>query len=251
VAEDVKVLMFESTRELLFNAAKHARVASAKVGLRQIEGLTLQITVSDNGPGFDPAKMKAPGESGAGFGLLSIRERLDLIGGKLEIESAPGSGSRFFMTAPLLQAEAAVEPTEARREAPPVPPLEPSAQIRVLLADDHAVMRQSLALMLSQEPDIEVIGEAQDGGEAVELAARLRPDVILMDIGMPGVNGIDATRSINGAYPEICVIGLSMYEEGDRSQAIRSAGATDYVTKSAPKARLIAAIRGCMRSSSD
>ncbi|MBI5579600.1 MAG: response regulator, partial [Deltaproteobacteria bacterium] len=251
VAEDVKVLLFESTRELLFNAAKHARVATAKVGFRQIEGKTLQVTVSDNGPGFDPAKMKQLGESGAGFGLFSIRERLDLIGGKLEIDSTPGSGSRIFLTAPLLQTEAAVEPTEARREAPPVSPPEPGAQIRVLLADDHAVMRQSLAFMLSQEPDIEVVGEAQDGGEAVELAGKLRPDVILMDISMPGVNGIDATRSINGAYPEICVIGLSMHEEGERSQAIRSAGATDYVTKSAPKAHLVAAIRGCMRDSSD
>jgi DNA-binding NarL/FixJ family response regulator len=108
-------------------------------------------------------------------------------------------------------------------------------------------MRQSLALMLNQEADIEVVGEAQDGAEAVELAEKLRPDVILMDISMPGMSGIDATRSISKAYPGIRIIGLSMYEEGERSQAILNAGAVDYVTKSAPKAHLIAAIRECMR----
>jgi signal transduction histidine kinase/CheY-like chemotaxis protein len=247
VAEDVKVLLFESTRELLFNAAKHARVGVVQVVLRQIEGKTLQVAVSDNGPGFDPAHMKAPGESGVGFGLLSIRERLALIGGRLEIDSAPGNGSRFCLTAPLLHARDAAEPGEARPETPPACPPEEGARIRVLLADDHAVMRQSLALMLSQERDIDVVGEAQDGAEAVELAGKLKPDVILMDISMPGMSGIDATRSIGAAYPEICVIGLSMYEEGERSQAIRNAGAIDYVTKSAPRAHLIAAIRDCMR----
>ena len=251
VAEDVKILLFESTRELLFNAAKHARVAAARVVLRQIEGTELQVMVSDNGPGFDPAKMKAPGESGTGFGLLSIRERLGLIGGRLEIDSAPGNGSRFSLTVPLLQATAGVEEAAARQEAPPVCLPEPGARIRVLVADDHAVMRQSLALMLSQEPDIEVVGEAQDGAEAVTLAENLRPDVILMDISMPGMNGIEATRSISAVHSQICVIGLSMYEEGERSQAIRDAGATDYVTKSAPKAHLIAAIRGCMGGGSD
>jgi CheY-like chemotaxis protein len=248
MAEDVKVLLFESTRELLFNAAKHARVAEAQVFLRQTESKSLQIVVSDNGPGFDPAKMKAPGESGAGFGLLSIRERLGLIGGRLEVDSAPGNGSRFVLTVPLTPAEVAGEPAEARRETLPVNPAEASAPIRVLLADDHAVMRQSLAFLLSQEPDIEIVGEAQDGIEAVTLAGKLRPDVILMDISMPGMNGIDATQSVTGAHPEISVIGLSMYEEGERSHAIRSAGAIDYVTKSAPKAQLIAAIRNCMRS---
>jgi signal transduction histidine kinase/ActR/RegA family two-component response regulator len=247
--EDVKVLLFEATRELLFNAAKHARVAAAQVTLQPIEGKALQVLVGDNGPGFDPANMKTPGQSGAGFGLLSIRERLALLGGTLEIDSAPGNGSRICVTAPLFQAAAAAEPAESdRTEILPVGPPESCAPIRVLLADDHAVMRQSLALMLGQERDIEIVGEAQDGAEAVELADTLKPDVILMDISMPGMNGVDATRIIRGAHPEICVIGLSMYEEGECSQAIRSAGAADYVTKSAPKAHLIAAIRDRMRA---
>ena len=101
LAEDVMVLLFESVRELLFNAVKHAHAESASVNLRQLEGKDLQITVSDNGAGFDATKIKAAGEIGGGFGLFSIRERLLLIGGRLEIDSAPGMGSRFTLTAPI------------------------------------------------------------------------------------------------------------------------------------------------------
>lgn len=103
VADDVKVLLFESVRELLFNAVKHARVNSVTLTLRQTEGRTLQITVCDDGTGFDPAGLKLAGETGGGFGLFSICERLDLIGGKLEIQSAPGHGSRFVLTAPVVR----------------------------------------------------------------------------------------------------------------------------------------------------
>jgi signal transduction histidine kinase len=104
--EDVRILLFESTRELLFNAVKHAKVDSAKVTLRQLDGGSIQITVSDNGVGFDYSKMKRPGETGAGLGIFSIAERLSLIGGSLEICSTPGQGSRFVLTAPIRYADA-------------------------------------------------------------------------------------------------------------------------------------------------
>ena len=99
--EDLRVLLFESIRELLFNAVKHANVESACVDLRIISAHELQILVSDAGPGFDPAKLKNAGVDGGGFGLFSIKERLSLIGGSMEIDSAPGNGSRFVLTAPF------------------------------------------------------------------------------------------------------------------------------------------------------
>jgi signal transduction histidine kinase len=105
-AEDVKVLLFESVRELLFNAVKHANVSSVTVNLGQVEGNALRITVSDAGTGFDPASLKLAGQIGGGFGLFSIRERLDLIGGNLEIDSSPGKGSRFILTAPSVRESA-------------------------------------------------------------------------------------------------------------------------------------------------
>ncbi len=115
----------------------------------------------------------------------------------------------------------------------------------MLLVDDHVVMRQGLSHLLGMEPDIEVVGEASDGRTAVEMAGRLRPDVVMMDINMPGMDGIEATRLIHAQFPDVRVIGLSMFEEGERAQAMRDAGAVNYLTKSGPSDALVAAIRAC------
>jgi DNA-binding NarL/FixJ family response regulator len=121
-------------------------------------------------------------------------------------------------------------------------------KIRILVADDHAILRQGLAQLLNQEPDIEVIGEAADGEAAVELARKLQPDVILMDIAMPKLSGIEATRVIHNDFPNIRIIGLSMFEKSDRAQAMRAAGAVNYLTKSDPSTDLISAIRLTMNT---
>jgi CheY-like chemotaxis protein len=193
--------------------------------------------------------LKKAGEIGGGFGLFSIRERLDMLGGRMEIDSSPGHGSRFTLTVPLAQCAALAPPVAA------VPQPTPSAQaaeiasglpgvrIRVLLADDHAITRKGLRQLLGEEPDILIVGEATDGLEAVELAGGLHPDVLLMDINMPRLNGVNATRAIHQAHPAIRIIGLSMFEDHERAQAMHDAGAVDYVTKGAPINDLIAAIR--------
>jgi CheY-like chemotaxis protein len=236
--EEMKILVFETVRELLFNCAKHSGVQRAEVGIALTDG-TLYVTVSDEGVGFDPLKHAKPGKMGTGFGLFGVRERLQLVGGSLEIASAPGAGCRFHLRVPLGMGDGSgdVHPSPG-----------PSAQrIRVLLVDDHAVVRQGLSMMLSKEPDIEVIGEAQDGWQALELAKRLAPDVVLMDISMPGLNGIEATRIICAELPDTRVLGLSMlYEEGESSEAIRAAGAVGYVSKGAPACDLLATLRDCM-----
>jgi DNA-binding NarL/FixJ family response regulator len=92
-------------------------------------------------------------------------------------------------------------------------------------------------------PDIEVVGAASDGQEAVEMAARLLPGVILMDMSMPKLNGIEATQVIHKEFPEIRIIGLSMFEEAERAQAMREAGAVCYLTKSGAAETIIAAVR--------
>ncbi len=100
LADDVSVFAFESVRELLLNAVKHARVSSASVSLRVSGRNSLQIAVSDAGAGFDPSGGECTSGMSGGLGLLGIRERLDLVGGKMEIDSAPGRGSRFTLTVP-------------------------------------------------------------------------------------------------------------------------------------------------------
>jgi len=101
VLQDVKVLLFESTRELLFNVVKHAQVKAATVSLRRVNGDGLEVSVSDQGIGFDPERVGRDRARGSGFGLFSIRERMDLMGGQLEIMTKQGEGSRFRLIVPL------------------------------------------------------------------------------------------------------------------------------------------------------
>jgi len=115
-------------------------------------------------------------------------------------------------------------------------------KIRVLVADDHAVLRAGMASLLNDEPDIEVVGEACDGQMAIELALDLQPDVILMDVTMPRLNGIDATRRIMAQLPRAWIIGLSMHEQESMAVAMRRAGAKAYLTKDGSSDALIDAI---------
>src|SRR4030067_650101 len=105
--------------------------------------------------------------------------------------------------------------------------------IRVLLVDDHTILRIGLRAFLRYHDDIQVIGEAQDGAEALARVAELRPDIVLMDIAMPGVNGIEATRQIRAQYPETRVLILSQYEDPQYVLALLRAGASGYIPKDA------------------
>jgi DNA-binding NarL/FixJ family response regulator len=115
--------------------------------------------------------------------------------------------------------------------------------IRILLADDHTLFRDGLRALFNSLPDTAVVGEAAAGGEAVELAEHLQPDVILMDIQMPGVNGIEATRKIVQTSPHIGVIVVTMFEDDDSVFAAMRAGARGYVLKGASQEEMLRAIR--------
>jgi len=120
-------------------------------------------------------------------------------------------------------------------------------RIRILLADDHTVLRSGLRALLSAQADLEVAGEAADGAEALRLAQTIKPDVVVMDIGMPGVSGIDATARIRRELPSTKVLILSMHDDqGYLRQALR-AGASGYVLKKAADTELLAAIRAAAR----
>ncbi len=120
-------------------------------------------------------------------------------------------------------------------------------KIRIVLADDHIILRSGLRKLLNEQPDIEVIGEANDGNEAVARTAELTPDVLLLDLSMPGLGGIDAIRNIKARMPKVTILVLSMYEdEGHFNQAFR-VGASGYIPKKAADTDLIAAIRAVNR----
>jgi len=245
--EDLRVLLFESARELLLNVIQHAHTSSARIEMSHDEAGHLRITVSDPGVGFDAKKLMKELGRADHFGLFSIRERLELLEGRLEIESSPGKGAAFSLIVPTDKLMAARLPVQTRRdysgEASNAPtPAEP--RIRVLLVDDHTVMRHGILSLLKRYSDIiEVVGEAGDGVEAVQMARKLEPDVILMDISMPKMNGLQATKEIHSELPHIRIIGLSMYDGSETEKAMLNSGATACLSKSAHSAALLTAIR--------
>ena len=119
---------------------------------------------------------------------------------------------------------------------------ESTGRIRVLVADDHPVFRRGIRAILGAEPDTELVGEATDGEEAVVLARKLQPDVILMDLNMPRVTGIEATRRILDANPNIAILMLTMFEDDKSIFAAMRAGAHGYVLKGADGAETLRAI---------
>jgi PAS domain S-box-containing protein len=247
--EDVKTLIFESVRELLVNAVKHSKARAARVSFKQVIGAGLRIAVSDEGAGFDTSRLKPPGEEG-GLGLFSVRERISLIGGRVEIDSALGKGTCVALMVPHDQADALPRPVDRMCTLAAEPQegtvRDQGTTIRVLLADDHALFRTGIERLLKNTQGLKVVGHANDGQEAIDCARKLKPDVILMDIGMPKVNGIEATRVIRRNDPDIRIVGLSMYADEERAQAMRDAGACDFKTKGCAASELVSAIRDCM-----
>lgn len=114
----------------------------------------------------------------------------------------------------------------------------------MLFADDHHVMRQGLIKLVHGQPDIHVVGQAANGQEALDQARRLGPDVVVMDVSMPLMDGVEATRRIKAELPQVRVIGLTMYEEEHIARIMREAGAEDCISKSVSPAELLKAIYG-------
>jgi CheY-like chemotaxis protein/two-component sensor histidine kinase len=233
LGENHRVLLFRAVRELFHNVVKHAHATGVNLALRR-EGEMVRIEVEDDGVGFDATEMGVGTGKEERFGLFSIRERLEHLGGSFEVFSQPGRGVRAVLVAPL-------QPEEEREGKEP-------AAVRILIAEDHRMMRDALASLLGEESGLEVVGLAADGLEAVQLAHEVEPDVVLMDINMPRMDGIEATRQITADLPKIKVIGLSIHAEQEIASQMRAAGAASFVPKSSSPEELTEAIRSAVRS---
>jgi len=121
---------------------------------------------------------------------------------------------------------------------------------RILIADDHTLVRSGLKLILSAQPDFELVGEAATGEETIVRTRELQPDVLLLDIGMPGMNGVEAARVIRQQFPEVRIVVLTMYDDDAYLQQFLQIGAAGYVMKQAADEELVSAIRAVQRGES-
>lgn len=277
--EDQSMLLFQSARELLINIVKHGKTNHARMSMTQTEG-HVTILVTDQGAGFDPA-VAGQDQTGAvpTFGLFSIRERMLALGGRLELVSAPGQGTTATLVLPLTpkavsaaNAElgmlndevSSASPMTGQQQAPTTKDaldakgehsefiiqnsaFRAPARIRVLMADDHAMVRQGLRGLLDAYADIQIVGEAANGEEAVDLAGKLQPNVVLMDVNMPRMDGIEATRRIKQESPAVLVIGLSVQNVGHVGDAMAQAGAVLVLNKEAAVEDLYQTIQSVMK----
>jgi CheY-like chemotaxis protein len=174
-----------------------------------------------------------------------------LLGGDFDIQSPPGRGTTIRISVPL-QSSAFGEPEQtvdasaaqyAEHRVESANQNSAGNAIRVMLVDDHGVMRKGLSSLLSRYKDIDVVAEAADGVQAVEVAQHINPDIILMDINMPVMDGIKATHILHSRMPRVPIIALSMHDDDLQAAVIKKAGAASFLSKSGHPDAIIAAIR--------
>ena len=219
---NTEVVLLRAAQEALTNVYRHAGASEATVTLTY-EPAGACLVVADNGCGFDTSATvghdtegsKGEGSRNEGYGLRGMRARVEQVGGHIAVRAA-GRGEHRH-----------------RRDL----------VTRVIIVDDHPVVREGLRGMLVAEPGIDVVGEASTGEEAVALAAEVLPDVVLMDLRMPGMDGAEATERIRRANPAIYVLVITTYDtDRDILRAVE-AGATGYLLKDTPRAELARAVR--------
>jgi len=254
-------------QQVLFNLVGNAVKFSAPGAEVRIaayrQGGEIVFAVSDQGPGIADDHLpylfqrfwQAPDtrHGGAGLGLTIARGIVEAHGGRIWVESSVGRGSTFSFTLPAA-AEAAREPERERDRTPddaggdgaasPVgPPDDQRPPIRVLLADDHAVLLGGLRQILDRAVDITVVGQASSGEEAIAAAEALRPDVVVMDLKMPGIGGLEATRQITAREGAPSVLALTSDTEEESLLPVLGAGGSGYVRKTHAASDLLDAVR--------
>lgn len=253
LSDDQTVLLFQSVRELLINVSKHAGTNEVTVELAENAGC-LEVIVRDEGEGFDLAAAELSASNArtgvsSKFGLFSIRERMNAIGGWFNIQSQVGQGTTATLTLPLKATQKAsldlpkdvLVTHVGDQQMKQI--IGGEKFIRILVVDDHAMVRQGLRAILETYADVQVVGEACDGIEALTAVDRLQPQVILLDINMPNKNGIEATAEIIARYPDIRIIGLSVNAGHENQQAMLKAGASMLLTKEAAVEQLYRAVQ--------
>ena len=220
LGQETETVLYRIVQESLTNIVKHAAAGHVSITLVR-KAASAVVVVEDDGSGFDPDGIR----DGA-LGIAGMRERVALVGGKLTLETSPGAGTTLVAEVPA---------PGARRGF--------AVSIRVVIVDDHAILRAGLRRVLEAEPDIDVVGEAPSAERAVFEAISGQPDVVLMDVMMPGKTGIEGMPAVLQAVPQTKVLVLSMQDDPRYVREAFAAGASGYVLKEAADSEVVGAVR--------
>ena len=255
---DAEVTLFRIVQESLSNVHRYSGSARASMQIKVHAG-EIELTVADFGKGMHHALNSRTGKvAPLGVGIQGMKERIRQLGGKLEITSQPGKGTSVTATMSLATPEAvaasptspsaspsvsqdAAEPQDAADD--PTPARQNGSRRRILIVDDHEMLRQGLRAMLQKESDLEVCGEAIDGQDAVNQARALRPDLVILDINLPVLNGLIAVRQILRHRPKTRILVFTVHDSEQTAKEISAAGAHAYLSKGTGSDDLLRVVR--------
>ncbi len=241
---DVEVTLFRVIQESLTNVHRYSGSATASIRIRS-DGGQVALQIADSGRGIQTGKLKTSADmvSGLGVGIQGMRERMRQLGGRLEIESKPEEGTVVTAILPLPETEQIAPGESAQPSASAAPK---TARKRILIADDHEAIRHGVRLLLQGESNWEVCGEASDGQEAVDKALELNPDLMIVDLNMPAINGLDAVRRITRERPDIKLLVFTVHDSDLAMRQIMAAGAQGYLSKSQSGQEMVEVIKNLL-----
>ncbi|MNH94376.1 Transcriptional regulatory protein DegU [compost metagenome] len=215
VSKQAKMTLYRCLQESLTNAVKHGQASEIVMSLHY-EDQQIRLEVQDNGLGTADLQ--------ADFGVTAMKERASNLQGQVYLYSKPGEGTVVTCSLPRL--------VELQEEL-----------VRLLLVDDQPYIRDSLRIILEREKDFEIVGMAEDGVRALDICEQIRPHLVLMDLNMPNMDGMEATRQIKQKWPDVRVLILTTFQETDKAiEALRN-GADGYLLKSTEPQELFETIR--------
>jgi two-component system, NarL family, sensor kinase len=257
LSPDAEVAIFRVLQESLTNVHRYAESPKAVVRM-DVTADEIKLEIQDFGKGVQSSRASSPNGSVArlGVGIQGMTERMRQLGGKLEITSSPNEGTLVAATIPL--SSLAAMPAQSATVL--VSPSNPSSDLagpaantlrkRILIADDHEMLRRGVRNTLQSELDLEICGEAVDGQDAVEKVKTLRPDLVILDINMPALNGLVALRQILRLRPQTKVLVFSVHDSDQTVKEVHAAGAHGFISKGKDSQDLLRVVREILNAKS-
>ncbi len=257
LSPDAEVAIFRVLQESLTNVHRYAESPKAIVRM-DVTGEEIKLEIQDFGKGVQSSKASSTNGSVArlGVGIQGMTERMRQLGGKLEITSSPNKGTLIAATIPISNLAAIPAQSATVLVSPSNPasdlagPAANTLRKRILIADDHEMLRRGVRNTLQTELDLEICGEAVDGQDAVEKVRTLRPDLVILDINMPALNGLVALRQILRLRPQTKVLVFSVHDSDQTVKEVHAAGAHGFISKGKDSQDLLRVVREILNAKS-